>query len=68
MRRRTGEATSAALLVAVLGLTPAFVIAATTSMDYVYGLALFLAGWAVLERRRPAGRWCGGLLARGWPR
>ena len=44
----------------MLGLTPAFVIAATTSMDYVYGLFLFVAGWTVLERRGPA--WCGGLL------
>jgi hypothetical protein len=74
IRRRTGETASAALLVAVLGLTPAFVLAATTSMDYVYGLAGFVAGWAVLELDRPSAAarrnlagvhraaWCGGLL------
>jgi len=60
LRRRTGEATTALLLLAVLGCTPAFVIAATTSMDYVYGLFLFVAGWSVLERRGPA--WAGGVL------
>ena len=60
VRRRTGEATTALLLLAVLGCTPAFVIAATTSMDYVYGLFLFVAGWSLLERRGPA--WAGGVL------
>ena len=41
--------------------TPAFVLAATTSMDYVVGLAAFLAGWALLERR-PARPRAGGLV------
>jgi hypothetical protein len=53
LRRRTGEATGAALLLGVLALTPAFVIAATTSIDYLYGLCFFVAGWWALERGRP---------------
>jgi hypothetical protein len=53
VRRRTEDGTSAGLLVAVLALTPAFVIAATTSIDYLYGLFFFLAGWWTLERGRP---------------
>jgi 4-amino-4-deoxy-L-arabinose transferase-like glycosyltransferase len=60
LARRTGDPRSAGLLVAVLGLTPAFVIAATTSMDYLYGLFLFVAGWTLHESRRP--RWLGALL------
>jgi hypothetical protein len=39
----------AVLLCTVLAVTPVFVIASTTSMDYVYGLAPFLAGWVLLE-------------------
>jgi hypothetical protein len=53
VRRRTATPASALLLVAIVGLTPAFVIAATTSIDYVYGLAFFLAGWWALERSLP---------------
>lgn len=60
IRRRTSARTSALLLVGVLAVTPAFVIAATTSIDYVYGLFFFVAGWAVLETGRPS--WLGGLL------
>jgi hypothetical protein len=60
IERRTGDVTTAGLLVAVLGVTPAFVIAATTSMDYVYGLFLFVAAWALLESR--PSMWLGGLL------
>ena len=52
VRRRTATARDALLLVAVLAVTPAFVIASTTSIDYVYGLALFVAGWAALESGR----------------
>ena len=40
----------AVLLVAILAVTPAFVVAATTSSDYLYGLVPFLAGWYLLER------------------
>ncbi|HEX2223514.1 MAG TPA: lanthionine synthetase LanC family protein, partial [Thermoanaerobaculia bacterium] len=36
------------LVVGVLALTPAFVIAATTSIDYLYGLCAFLGGWWLL--------------------
>ena len=60
VRARTARAATAALLVAVLAVTPAFVLAATTSIDYVVGLAAFLAGWALLERDRPAA--AGGLV------
>ena len=60
VRRRTGETTSAALLVAVLGLTPAFVLAATTSMDYAMACSVRRrVGGARGRRARP---WCGGLL------
>jgi hypothetical protein len=60
VRRRTPTGAPAVLLVVVLALTPAFVVASTTSMDYAYGLAGFLAGWVLLEDRRPA--WAGGVL------
>jgi hypothetical protein len=50
-RRRRGIA-DAVLLTALLGATPLFVIAATTSIDYLYGLSAFLAGWTLLERDR----------------
>lgn len=40
----------AAAVTAVVGVSPAFVIAATTSHDYVYALALLLAGWWWWER------------------
>jgi hypothetical protein len=59
LRRRT-TATGALLLVGVLALTPAFVVATTTSIDYVYALCFFVAGWAALEADRPS--WVGGLL------
>lgn len=49
--RRLPSRSDAALMTAVLGATPIFVIAATTSSDYVYGLALFLGGWLLFERR-----------------
>lgn len=52
VRRRTGTV-DAALLVAVMAVTPAFVAAATTSIDYLYGLCFFLAGWWALERGSP---------------
>jgi hypothetical protein len=50
LRRRTDQRTDALLLVTILAMTPAFVLAATTSIDYLYGLAPFLAGWYLLER------------------
>jgi hypothetical protein len=53
LARRTEDPWTAGVLVAVLAATPAFVIAATTSMDYVYGLSLFVAGWWLAESRRP---------------
>jgi hypothetical protein len=60
VRARVERAATAALLVAVLAVTPAFVVAATTSIDYVVGLGAFLAGWALLERDRPTA--LGGLV------
>jgi hypothetical protein len=53
IRPRVRSTELALLLVAVMGVAPDFVIAATTSMDYIYGLAFFLAGWVQLERRGP---------------
>ncbi len=49
-KRRLGSRSDAALLAAILALTPVFLVAASTSHDYIYGLALFLAGWNVQER------------------
>ena len=62
LRRRTADPATALLLVAVLAVTPAFVIASTTSIDYVYGLCAFVAGWTLLESGRPT--WLGGVAAR----
>lgn len=52
VQRRLGNRTDAALLAAILAATPVFLVAASTSHDYIYGLALFLAGWNVQERDR----------------
>ena len=49
-KRRLGSRSDAALLAAILALTPVFLVAASTSHDYIYGLALFLAGWNAQER------------------
>lgn len=51
-RRRLGNRSDAGLLAAILALTPVFLVAASTSHDYIYGLALFLAGWNAQERDR----------------
>jgi hypothetical protein len=60
VRPRVRSTELALLLVAVMGVAPDFIVAATTSMDYIYGLAFFLAGWALLERRGPP--WAAGLV------
>ena len=49
-QRRLGDRADAALLAAILAFTPLFLVAASTSHDYIYGLALFLAGWNAQER------------------
>ncbi len=49
-QRRLGSRTDAALLAVILTATPVFIVAASTSHDYIYGLALFLAGWNAQER------------------
>lgn len=49
-QRRLGNRSDAVLLAAILASTPVFLVAATTSHDYIYGLALFLAGWNAQER------------------
>lgn len=41
----------ALLVTAILVVTPSFVLASTTSIDYVYGLTFFLGGWLATERR-----------------
>jgi hypothetical protein len=51
VRRRTRDLSFALTCAAVLATTPVFVIAASTSVDYLYGLAAFLAGWTLWERR-----------------
>lgn len=48
---RIERQTDRVLLASVLVATPLFLVAATTSHDYVYGLAFFLAGWAAQERK-----------------
>lgn len=50
LRPRTVDLATRLLLLAVLAATPAFVIASSTSIDYVYGLFFFLFGWVMLER------------------
>jgi hypothetical protein len=50
-RRRLQTRLDAIILTSVLAATPVFVIAATTSADYIYGLTAFLAAWSLLERR-----------------
>jgi hypothetical protein len=52
VHRRLHDRTNTILFVSVLAATPVFVIAATTSVDYLYGLTCFLAGWVLLERNR----------------
>jgi MFS family permease len=54
-RRRVGNRFDAALLASLLALTPLFLIAATTSHDYVYGLAAFFTAWN--QRERGAASW-----------
>jgi hypothetical protein len=49
-QRRLGSRSDAALLAIILTATPVFLVAASTSHDYIYGLALFLAGWNAQER------------------
>lgn len=50
LTRSRSSGSVALALTAVVATSPAFVIAATTSHDYVYALALFLAGWWWWER------------------
>jgi hypothetical protein len=55
LRPRASSRATRMVLLALLVATPAFVIASSTAIDYVFGLFFFLLGWVLLERR--AG-WC----------
>jgi hypothetical protein len=50
IKRRITKSSDRWLLVSILAMTPMFIIAGSTSHDYMYGLALFLAAWAGQER------------------
>jgi hypothetical protein len=60
--KRSCDAKTALLAVAAVGLNPHFIIAASSSMDYVYAAFFFLGGLAALDRDAPYGPYASAIL------